>query len=78
MFLCKDKKILIMDIPLLTWCGIVGCVVLLVAVRVVCSLRSGPDRRHGFIEIGSEREVFYLPGDPLKLKESEYDDFDDV
>ena len=44
-----------MNIPLITWCCIVGLVALLAAIRL----------RRSLISIGSEREEFFVPGDPI-------------
>lgn len=62
-----------MNTPLITWCLIVGLFVVVLVVRL-CHAAS-PSSKHkekllGFI---TEREEFYIPGDPNPKKIDEYD-----
>lgn len=61
-----------MNYPLLTWCCVVGIIVLLIIVRFVHATGMGRRGHHPLFEIGSEREEFFVPGDPVKA--SDYDD----
>ncbi len=68
-----------MDTPFLTWGCIVALFAIIIVYRAVCSgihhHSTGSTRagRHHFVELGSEAEEFYVPGDPLP---SERDDFE--
>ncbi len=64
-----------MDTPLITWICIVAAVLILFIVRLAQVRMASHHHhalRHQFIEIGSEREEFFVPGDPLH-PEREYD-----
>ncbi len=54
-----------MNTPLITWAIIVGILAVAFIIRGIVYLASS-HKRHGrfhFIEIGSEREEFFVPGD---------------
>lgn len=61
-----------MNYPLITWSLIVGMVTVIVMVRFVLASGIGRRNRHPLVEIGSEREEFFVPGDPVNS-----DDYDD-
>ena len=61
-----------MNYPLITWSLIVGMVTVIVMVRFVLASGIGRRNRHPMVEIGSEREEFFVPGDPVNS-----DDYDD-
>lgn len=61
-----------MNCPLITWSLIVGMVTVIVMVRFVLASGIGRRNRHPMVEIGSEREEFFVPGDPVNS-----DDYDD-
>lgn len=63
-----------MNIPLITWSAIVGILLLAVIVRtIILFINSRKGKRHfRLIEIGSEREEFFVPGDP-KNSDEDYD-----
>ncbi len=63
---------MIMDIPMLTWSCVVGLFILIVFVRLAHGFRVNAKGGHKLLELGSEREVFFIPGDPVKPEE--YDD----
>lgn len=71
-----------MNTPLITWACIVGLILLLLSVRLFQSvhMRNAHHMRHHIqpISIGSEREVFFAPGDqsPLNPDEADYDQYD--
>ncbi len=55
-----------MNMPLLTWLLIVGILILAVITRTIIFLHTSRRERFHFrpFEIGSEREEFFVPGDP--------------
>lgn len=55
---------------MITWLVITLAVALLLAVRVI--MKIAKTHRH-IIEIGDDRDIFYLPGD---RKECDYDPFE--
>lgn len=63
----------IMNTPLITWSCIVGLLILLVIVRTTHSLISNNSRKHRFITFGSEREEFFIPGDPVDEEDYDYE-----
>ena len=82
MLLCrKNKKI--MNTALFVWCLIAGMTLgaCLTALVMKIGARHGaaahaPVQRHArrrFVSIGTEREEFFIPGDPLE-KDDDYDD----
>lgn len=61
-----------MNNPLLTWSCIIGLMLLIVIIKVMRHLTT---KRHGhhLIELGSEYEEFYVPGDlPITDDDNEY------
>ena len=60
------QKTKTMDMPLLTWLLIVGILILAVITRTIIFLHTSRRERFHFrpFEIGSEREEFFVPGDP--------------
>ncbi len=62
----KHSKTKTMDMPLLTWLLIVGILILAVITRTIIFLHTSRRERFHFrpFEIGSEREEFFVPGDP--------------
>lgn len=68
-----------MNIPLFTWSCIVGLFVLILLVRLVRAFRFGTKK---VLDMGTELEEFYVPGDRLRRNGCEYDDdyedFDDL
>ncbi len=68
-----------MNTPLVTWLLIVSLIILLMLVNFVKSAHKNTVRRHRFIEIGSEREELFIPGDPnpRTIDEYDYDDCND-
>lgn len=63
-----------MNYPLLTWCCVVGIIVLLIIVRSAYAIGMGRRGRRPLFEIGSEREEFFVPGDPVKASDDDDDD----
>lgn len=61
-----------MNYPLITWSLIVGMVTVIVMARFVLASGTWRRNRHPMVEIGSEREEFFVPGDPVCS-----DDYDD-
>ena len=69
------KTTTVMNYPLLTWSCIAGLTALIIIVRIIRAAGICMKGRHPFIEIGSERDEFFVPGDPRET--DEYDDEDD-
>lgn len=69
-----------MNTPLFTWGCIVGLWLLIVFVRLIRMASFCVREKHRVIELASEREEFYVPGDRLFQPEEEYneDDFEDL
>ena len=61
-----------MNYPLIAWSLIVGMITVIVMVRFVIASGIGRRNRHPLVDIGSEREEFFVPGDPVNS-----DDYDD-
>lgn len=53
-----------MEIPFVTWGCIVGLFVVILIVQLCRALVSHVKGTHHAISVGSEREEFYVPGDP--------------
>lgn len=63
-----------LTVPLLTWSSIVIIIAVMALISLVHSFRlSG----HHIVEIGSEREELFVPGDIVHPDPKDYDDFDD-
>ncbi len=56
-----------LNIPLITWCVIVAAMTVLISVRLFKNEHRHMQQRHQgrLIEVGSEREEFFVPGDSL-------------
>ena len=67
-----------MTTPLITWSIISGFFIAVVLVRLIHAVMRCSRGEHRFIEIGSEREELFIPGDILKPDAHDYDDFDDL
>lgn len=59
--------------PLIIWSSIVGLFLFVLVLRPIISVFRYVVRHQRIIEIGSERDEFYVPGDPLD-KDDEYGD----
>lgn len=66
--------------PLLTWACIVGLFVVILVVRLFSAATFCAKGKHRLVEFGSEREEFFIPGDPDPRNINDYasDDFDDL
>lgn len=62
--------------PLITWCVIVAAMVILVIVKSSIKFYNLKARHH-LIEIGSEREELFVPGDVTYNSSDRYGDNDD-
>ncbi len=62
-----------MDTPMLTWAVIVGLFVVILLIRFGRGIYRYAHAHH-IIQLGSEREEFYLPGDRLN---DNYEDDDE-
>lgn len=67
-----------LNIPMITWCTIIISMIALVIYRVCLSGHHHHSlRHHHLIEMGSERDEFFVPGDRLSTDDDIYDDYDD-
>ena len=66
-----------MNVPLLTWICMAAVVIVLLAAHVIHLRHSSRHSRHRMFGIGSEREEFFIPGDPLRRTDKDYDCDDD-
>ena len=66
-----------MTTPLLTWCIIIGLLIVALVAHVINFYIHHQSIKpfHRFIEIGTEREEIYLPGDPDDKTEDLNDDY---
>lgn len=69
-----------MNTPLITWSCTVGLFIIIVLVRLYHYALFSAKNKRNLLDFLSEREEFFIPGDPLPRKENEndYDDFDDL
>ncbi len=64
-----------METPLIIWCCTVALILLLLITRLVPHHGKNHKRRTRVFEIGTEREEFFVPGDPLqKYGTTDYND----
>ncbi len=62
-----------MNTPLVTWSSIVSLVLLLIVLRLLRKNFSFNRAKHNkFIQLGSEREEFFVPGDTIEDEDYEY------
>ena len=62
--------------PLITWSCLVGGLILALAIKLIKAAYRHSGQHH-LIELGSEREEFFLPGDPDPKNIDSYDGPDD-
>lgn len=59
-----EKKLMIMSTPVMTWSVVAGLMAIAGIVRMAMGIWHGLNGRgHRLIELGSEREEFFVPGD---------------
>lgn len=63
-----------MSTPLLFWLLVFGAFVIVLALRLTAALIHHLHGRHHIFEAGTEREIVYIPGDPLHPDENDYED----
>lgn len=66
-----------METTLLIWWGVVALFLFVVAWRIIMALSHHAHDARKIIGFASEREEFFVPGDPDPAKVDEYDDDDD-
>lgn len=66
-----------MNVPLLTWICMAAVVIVLLAAQAMHRNHQSRHRRTRVFGMGSEREEFFIPGDPLRRAENDYDCDDD-
>lgn len=62
--------------PLQSWIAIVALIAAAIALRLTRYLITRNQSRRA-ISMSNERELLYLPGDPLKANTEDYDDTED-
>ncbi|MCM1093589.1 MAG: hypothetical protein NC248_04350 [Bacteroides sp.] len=62
-----------METPFIIWSLIVGFFLMVVVAHFFHAIFHN---RHRYLQIGSEREEFFIPGDPLPDEENDYNDDD--
>lgn len=62
-----------MNTPLITWSLIVGLVIIILLSRLLRARSLRFNKRNRLISFLSEREEFYMPGDPNPTTTDEYD-----
>lgn len=75
-FAAKLKKQKMMNQPMIVWCVIAGVLLFAFLFRAIeryhAECRRDDRKSNHLLEMGSEREIFYIPGD------IEDDDFEDL
>lgn len=66
---------MIMNLPMITWISIVAILLCGVIAKLLIGVSKSS---HKLLELGSEREELYLPGDPLAKYEDEYAGDDEI
>lgn len=68
-----------LNIPLITWCIIVAAMTVLISVRLFHKSHN-PAHHHAhhphMVEIGSERDEFFVPGDRVTNRDEAMNDVD--
>lgn len=59
------NNMVVINVPLVTWCVIVSAMSVLVIVRAFCKRRKFNNVFGHIFEIGCEREEIFAPGDSL-------------
>lgn len=63
-----------MNTPLITWSCIVALFIIVMLTNIVIAALHNR-RHHRFIELGSENEEFFVPGDRRNVDEHDDEDF---
>ena len=56
-----------MDTPLITWACIVALFIFILITKFIHAIYMSMHTKSRFIELGTEEEEVYVPGDPLHL-----------
>ena len=68
-----------LNIPLITWCIIVAAMTVLISIRLFRKEHT-PVHSHShtghMLEIGSEHDEFFVPGDKVSKRDEAMNDFD--
>lgn len=69
-----------MSTPLITWGCIVGLLIVVLLVRLFRAASFCSKNQGKILSFMTEREEFFVPGDPnpRKVDENDFDDFDDL
>lgn len=73
-----------MNTPLIGWVCIAAAMAMMIIAHIVKSISRHSEhhhshlRAHHLIEIGSEREEFFVPGDQLKAERNDIDCTDEL
>lgn len=70
-----------LNLPLITWCVIVAAMTVLITVRLFHKGHNPAVRQHmqphrHLMEIGNEREEFFVPGDKVSNRDEAVNDVD--
>lgn len=68
-----------LNIPLITWCIIVAAMTVLITVRLFHkNYNPVPSQNHSghMLEVGSEHDEFYVPGDVVSNRDEAMNDVD--
>lgn len=64
-----------MDTPILTWTVTVSLLLAFTVIKTFGNMSSRNGRRRRLLEIGSERDEFYVPGDITNAEDYEDEEF---
>ncbi|MEE0978745.1 MAG: hypothetical protein UH625_04985 [Muribaculaceae bacterium] len=62
-----------METPLITWTCVVALFVMIIVINIIRNIRFHRKGNHRIFEIGSERDEFFVPGDPANGNSIDYD-----
>jgi len=76
LLLCHEIKLtgITMNTPLITWSCIIAFLIIVMITNIVIAAVHNHGH-HRFIELGSENEEFYVPGDRRNVDEHDDEDF---
>lgn len=62
-----------MDTPIITWACIVALFVFILLTKFIHAIYINMHTKSRFVELGTEQEEVYVPGDPLPLPQDDDD-----
>lgn len=60
-----------MDTPIITWACIVAIFIFILLTKFIYAVYINMHAKQRFIELGTEQEEVYVPGDPLPLPQDD-------